>query len=85
MEAGIEKIVMLMDVVFTNVVIVLIVIWLIVFIICLLSVSRRTDIGLPVKLFWAAIIFLAPVIGLVFYIIFGFPKNKLRGKRTEHH
>ncbi|MDQ6757706.1 MAG: hypothetical protein M3004_12315 [Bacteroidota bacterium] len=51
-------------------------IWLITFIIVLVHLFRRTDITLPVQIFWAFIIFIAPVIGLIFYLIYGIPKRK---------
>jgi Phospholipase_D-nuclease N-terminal len=56
------------------------IIWLIVFIVCLLSVSRRRDISLPEKIFWGAIIFFAPVLGLIFYLVFGFKKMRTTKK-----
>jgi len=46
-------------------------IWLLVLIISLLTLSRRKDMFFMIKVFWAIVIFFAPVIGLVFYIIFG--------------
>ncbi len=46
-------------------------IWLVVLVISLLTLSRRKDMLMVVKVFWALVIFFAPVIGVVFYIIFG--------------
>ena len=54
----------------------ILVIWFITFIIVLISLFKRNDIFLPVKLFWGFIIFIAPVIGLIFYLIYG-----LKGKK----
>ena len=54
----------------------LIIIWLVTLIIVLITLLRRKDIILPVKIFWAAVIFFAPVVGLIFYLIFG-----LKGKK----
>jgi hypothetical protein len=51
-------------------------IWLITIIIVLVTLFKRKDTVLPVKIFWAAIIFIAPVIGLIFYLIYGLPKRK---------
>ena len=50
--------------------------WLITIIIVLITLFRRKDILLPVKIFWGFIIFIAPVIGLILYIILGLPKRK---------
>ncbi|HUS02021.1 MAG TPA: PLDc N-terminal domain-containing protein [Chitinophagaceae bacterium] len=50
--------------------------WLLTLIIVLITLFKRKDIMLPVKIFWAVIIFIAPVIGLVFYLIKGLPKQK---------
>ncbi len=50
--------------------------WLITVIIVLVTLFKRNDIIIPVKIFWAAIIFIAPVIGLIFYLILGLPKRK---------
>ena len=50
--------------------------WLITLIIVLITLFKRKDILLPVKIFWAVIIFIAPVIGLVIYLLKGLPKRK---------
>lgn len=50
--------------------------WLITVIIVLVTLFKRQDILLHVKIFWAAIIFIAPLIGLIFYLFFGLPKRK---------
>lgn len=50
--------------------------WLITIIIVLITLFRRKDILLPVKIFWGIIIFIAPVIGLILYLILGIPKRK---------
>jgi hypothetical protein len=42
----------------------------------LVTLFKRKETVLPVKIFWAAIIFIAPVIGLIFYLIYGLPKRK---------
>jgi hypothetical protein len=55
---------------------ILIAIWLVTIIIVLVTLFRRKDIFLPVKIFWAAILFIAPVIGLIFYLFLGLPKRK---------
>ena len=55
---------------------VLVGLWLITIIIVLITLFRRKDILLPVKIFWGFIIFIAPVIGLILYLILGLPKRK---------
>lgn len=54
----------------------LVIIWVVTLIIVLITLFRRKDIFLPVKIFWAAIIFIAPVLGLIFYLLLGLPKRK---------
>ncbi|MDB5222257.1 MAG: hypothetical protein JWN83_924 [Chitinophagaceae bacterium] len=55
---------------------ILVAIWLVTIIIVAITLFKRKDIPLPVKILWAAIIFIAPVIGLIFYLILGLPKRK---------
>lgn len=62
---------------------VLVIIWLVTLLIVLVTLFRRRDILLPVKLFWAVVIFVAPLIGLIFYLIFGLPKRKKLLSNTE--
>jgi hypothetical protein len=50
--------------------------WLITLIIVLVTLFKRQDIVLPTKIIWAAVIFVAPVIGLIFYLLLGLPKRK---------
>jgi hypothetical protein len=50
--------------------------WLITVIIVLVTLFKRKDIARTLKIFWAAIIFIAPVIGLIFYLLIGLPKRK---------
>lgn len=54
----------------------LVIIWVVTIIIVLVTLFRRKDILLPVKIFWAVIIFIAPVLGLIFYLVLGLPKRK---------
>ena len=61
----------------------LVIIWLVTLLIVLVTLFRRRDILLPVKLFWAVVIFIAPLIGLIFYLIFGLPKRKKLFSNTE--
>lgn len=50
--------------------------WLLTIIIVFVTLFKRKDIPLPVKIFWAIIIFIAPVIGLIVYLIVGLQKRK---------
>ena len=51
-------------------------IWFITLIIVLVRLFTRKDTSLPEKIIWGVIIFIAPVIGLIFYLIIGLPKGK---------
>ena len=51
-------------------------IWLITLIIVLVTLFRRKDIASLIKIMWALIIFIAPVIGLIFYLMLGLHKRK---------
>jgi hypothetical protein len=53
------------------VVVLLIVIWLVLLVTSINSLVKRRDISLPVKIFWGAVISLAPVVGLILYVVFG--------------
>lgn len=59
-----------------NVFLILLFVWFIVLVISLITLLKRTDILFPIKIFWAAIIFFAPVVGLIFYLLSGAKKNK---------
>ncbi len=52
-------------------IILLILIWLIVLATSILGLVKRKDISLPVKIFWALVISVAPVIGLIIYVLVG--------------
>jgi len=67
---------MLLDSVLMNALFVVIIIWFIIFVVCLVLLSRRKDITIPEKIFWAIVIFFAPVVGLIFYLVFGFNKRR---------
>ena len=58
-----------------NIFVILFLVWLVVLIIAVYTLFRRRDILLPVKAFWAAVLFFAPVVGLIFYLIYGAKKN----------
>jgi hypothetical protein len=71
---------MLIDIssVLLNIIVAIALVWLVVLIIAIVTLSRRRDMATPVKIFWAAIIFFAPVAGLILYLVFGF-------RRKNHH
>jgi hypothetical protein len=50
--------------------------WLIVLVVVLITLYKRRDMELPVKIFWGLVIFFAPLIGLILYLIFGAGKRK---------
>jgi len=51
-------------------------IWIITIVIVFITLFKRTDITLTAKFFWAFIIFIAPVIGLIVYLFFGLSRRK---------
>ncbi|RFM27761.1 hypothetical protein [Deminuibacter soli] len=61
-----------------NIFLVLGLVWLVVLIAAIVSLYRRTDMLMPVKLFWAIILLVAPVIGLLFYVVVTTKKRRLR-------
>lgn len=54
-----------------------IIIWFIILVISLVTLIKRSDILFPVKIFWAAVIFFAPVIGLIIYLFAGPARRRL--------
>lgn len=59
----------------TIIILTAIIIWFIVLVISLITLLKRSDLLFPVKIFWAAVIFFAPVVGLLIYLMAG-PKRK---------
>ena len=55
---------------------ILVALWLLTIIIVFVTLFKRKDIPMPVKIVWAIIIFVAPVIGLIVYLIVGLQKRK---------
>jgi FtsH-binding integral membrane protein len=53
------------------VVILLVIIWLVVLATSIYGLVKRNDISFPVKIFWALVISLAPVVGLIIYVLVG--------------
>jgi hypothetical protein len=50
-------------------------IWLIILIVTIASLFKRTDIALPMKVIWLLLILMFPVLGLIVYIIIGRKKT----------
>jgi len=59
-----------------NIFIIVLLVWVVVLAVVLISLSRRKDILMPVRLFWSAVIVFAPFAGLLVYFIYG-PKKRL--------
>jgi len=55
--------------------------WLVVLIVTVVTLSRRRDMATAIKIFWAAVIFFAPLIGLILYFVFGFRKMDRNSRR----
>ena len=55
---------------------IIVALWLLTIIIVFVTLFKRKDIPMPVKIVWAIIIFVAPVIGLIVYLIVGLQKRK---------
>jgi hypothetical protein len=53
-----------------------ILIWLVVAIFALISIVKRTDITMPMKIFWCIVIVMAPVLGLVIYLVYNHHQEK---------
>lgn len=63
---------------------ILVTLWLLTIIIVFVTLFKREDIPMSVKIFWAIIIFVAPVIGLIVYLIVGLQKKKLLNVEKEN-
>jgi hypothetical protein len=50
-------------------------IWLIILIVTIASLFKRTDIALPMKVIWLLLILMFPVLGLIVYLIIGRKKT----------
>ena len=59
-----------------NVFLMVLLVWVVVLTVVLITLSKRKDVALPIKLFWSAVIVFAPFAGLLVYLIYG-PKNRL--------
>lgn len=67
-----------------NIVIVLFLVWLVVLVIAIITLLNRKDLITIEKVFWAAVIFFAPVVGLIFYIIYGIKKSDRSSAMIKH-
>ena len=50
--------------------------WLLTIIIVAVTLFKRKDISSAVKIFWAVVILIAPVLGLIIYLAIGLSKRK---------
>ena len=62
-----------------------ILIWLITLLIVVFTLIKRRDVILPVKIVWGIILCIAPVIGLIFYLIFGLKGKKKLLPKTRYY
>lgn len=60
-----------------------VIIWFVTLIIVIITLTKRTDILTPVKIFWGFIIFIAPVLGLIIYLVYGLKRKKKLLPKTE--
>ena len=54
----------------------LVFLWLVMLVTSINGLVRRKDISLPVKLLWGFVISLAPVVGLILYVVLGRQKAR---------
>lgn len=57
------------------------IVWIILVLIAVRSLVKRTDMLFPVKVFWGFVLFFAPVIGLIFYF---FLTSKRKSRTLPH-
>jgi hypothetical protein len=60
---------------FEWIIVAVIFIWLIILIVSIASLFKRTDIALPMKVIWLLLILMFPVLGLIVYLIIGRKKT----------
>lgn len=60
-----------------------VVIWFITLIIVMITLFKRADIPFAKKIFWGLLIFIAPVLGLILYLIYGLKGSKKVFPTTE--
>lgn len=59
----------------SNIILIAISVWFIALIVAIITLIKRRNITKIEKVFWAAIIFFAPVVGLLFYLLVSFRKK----------
>lgn len=63
----------------SNVVIIyllLVLVWLIVAVFLLISILKRKDMKTPMKIFWCVVIVMAPIVGLVIYLVYNYNRER---------
>ena len=54
---------------------IVVLIWLVVASFTLISIIKKKEMLLPLKIFWCALIIAAPVLGLIIYLIYNYNKE----------
>jgi len=54
---------------------IVVLIWLVVASFTLISIVKRKDMRLPIKILWCALIIAAPVIGLIIYLVYSYNRD----------
>lgn len=60
---------------FTWIIVAVVLIWIVVLIVSIASLFKRTDIALPMKVIWLLLILMFPVLGLIVYLVIGRTKK----------
>ena len=58
-------------------------IWLLILVITLIVIYKRRDMRKPEKIFWTVVILMAPVLGLVCFLIWGKKRQAARHQLTD--
>ena len=58
-------------------------IWLLILVITLIVIYKRRDMRKPEKVFWTVVIIMAPVLGLVAYLVWGRKRQAARNQLTD--
>jgi len=53
------------------IVLILCLFWLVILVTSIIGLVKRKDTSLPVKIFWGVVISVAPVLGLIVYVLIG--------------
>lgn len=54
---------------------IVVLVWLLVASFTLISILKRKDMMLPVKILWSAVVVIVPVVGLIIYLIYNYNKE----------